>query len=63
MAQILVLSSYLVTSTPSGPGFFGCLKGGGGGGGRWRKVPAAHNSKTVHGIGSVIENHKLINLV
>ena len=39
--------------------------GGGGGGGR--KVPTAHNSKTVHGIetkfGRIIENHKLINLV
>ena len=45
--------------------FFGCL-GRGGGGGR-RKVPAAHNSKTVHGIemkfGTVVENHKLIKLV
>ena len=32
-----------------------------------RKVPTAHNSKTVHGIeakfGRIIENHKLINLV
>ena len=30
-------------------------------------VPAAHNSKTIHGIemkfGTVVENHKLINLV
>ena len=38
----------------------------GGGGGGW-KVPAAHNSKTVHGIemklGRIVENHKLINLV
>ena len=32
-----------------------------------RKVPAHHNSKTIHGIeikfGTVVENHKLINLV
>ena len=38
-------------------------RGGRGG----RKVPAAHNSKTIHGIemkfGRVIENHKLIHLV
>ena len=38
-------------------------KGGGGGG----KLPAAHNSKTIHVIGMkfgrVVENHKLINLV
>ena len=37
-------------------------KGGRGG----RKVPAAHNSKSIHGIeikfGRVVENHKLINL-
>ena len=30
-------------------------------------MPAAHNSKTIHGIerkfGRVVENHKLINLV
>ena len=30
-------------------------------------MPAAHNSKTIHGIerkfGGVVENHKLINLV
>ena len=43
----------------------GCLGGGGGGGGG-RKVPAAHNSKTIHGIerkfGGVLENHKLIKL-
>ena len=48
----------------SGPGFFGELGPGGRGG---RKVPAAHNSKTIHGIGMefgrVVENHKLINLV
>ena len=40
------------------------LSTGGGGG---RKVPAAYNSKTIHGIemkfGSVLENRKLINLV
>ena len=46
--------------------FLGVWAGGGGGGGR-RKVPAAHNSKTVHGIemkfGTVVENHKLIKLV
>ena len=39
--------------------------GGGRGGGR--KVPAAHNSTTVHDIemkfGSAAENHKVINLV
>ena len=39
-----------------------CLGLGGGGG---RKVPAAHNSKTILGIemklGRVVENHKLIN--
>ena len=38
---------------------------GGEGGGR--KVPAAYNSKTIHGIemkfGRVVESHKLINLV
>ena len=32
-----------------------------------RKVPADHNSKTIHGIemkfGKVVENHKLINLI
>ena len=36
-------------------------------GGEGRNVPAAHNSKTVHGIGikfgRVVENRKLINLV
>ena len=41
------------------------MTGGGGGGGR--KVPAAHNSKTIYGIETkfceVVENHKLINLV
>ena len=46
-------------------GFFWCLGLGGGGGGR--KVPAAHKSKTIHGIemkfARVVENHKLINLV
>ena len=45
--------------------------GGGGGlgwgeGGRLEKVPAAHNSKSIHGIemksGRVVRNHKLINL-
>ena len=43
--------------------FWGAWAGWGGGGG----VPAAHNSKTIHGIetkfGTVVENHKLINLV
>ena len=47
----------------SGPGFFGCLGPGGEGGGR--KMPAAHNSKTMHGIeiqfGRVVENHKRCN--
>ena len=37
------------------------------GGGGERKVPAAHNSKTIRGIemkfGRVVENYKLINLV
>ena len=36
-------------------------------GGEGRKVPAAHNSKTIHGVGMkfdrVVENHKIINLV
>ena len=45
-----------------GSGCFGVPGGGGG-----RKVPAAHNSKTIDGIemkfGGVVENHKLINLV
>ena len=50
--------------TLSSPGFFwGAWAGGGGG----QKVPAAHNSKTIHGtemkFGRVVENHKLINLV
>ena len=35
--------------------------------GEGRKVPVAHNSKTIHGIemkfGRLVENHKLINLV
>ena len=39
--------------------------GGGGRGGR--KVPAAHNSKTINGteikFGRAVENHKLIKLV
>ena len=51
--------------TLSDPGFLGVPGPGKGGGGR--KVPAAHNSKTIHGIemkfGRVVENHKLINLV
>ena len=45
------------------PGFWWCFLGGRGG----RKVPAAYNSKTIHGIemkfGRVVESHKLINLV
>ena len=47
--------------------FLGCLGlgGGGGEGGGARRMPAAHNSKTIHGIkmklGRVVENHKLIN--
>ena len=45
--------------------FLGCP--GLGGRGRGRKVPAAHNSKSIHGIEikfvRVVENHKLINLV
>ena len=54
--------------TLSGPGYFG-VPGpeGGGGGGGGRKVPAAQNSQTIHGIemrfGWVVENLKLINLV
>ena len=43
---------------------------GGGGGGGWkgeRKLPAAYNSRNIHGIeiefSRVVENHKLINLV
>ena len=40
---------------------------GGGGGERRRKVPAAHNSKTINDNGikfaGVVENHQLINLV
>ena len=43
------------------------LMGGKGGGGGGRKVPAAHNSKTIHGmemkIAEVVENHKLNNSV
>ena len=50
--------------TLSGPAFYGAWAGGGRGG---QKVPAAQNSKTIHGIemkfGRVVENHKLINLV
>ena len=50
--------------TPSSPGIFGVPRLGGGGEG---KVPVAHNSKTIHGIGMkfgrVVENHKLVNLV
>ena len=45
--------------------FFGAPGSRWGGGGR--KVPAAHNSKPIHGIelkfGRVVENHKLVNLV
>ena len=54
----LGLSLYPIT-----PGLFegGSAWGGG------RKVPEAHNSKTVNGngikFGGVVENHKLINLV
>ena len=44
------------------PGLFGGAWARGRGG-----VPAAHNSKTIHGFemkfGRVVENHKLINLV
>ena len=53
---------------PYRPGLFlGAWAGEGWGGGGERKVPAAHNSKTVRGIEMkfvrVVENHKLINLV
>ena len=47
-------------------GFLRLARLGGGVGGE-RKVPAAHNSKTIgdNGMkfGEVVENHKLINLV
>ena len=60
-----VLRFYCSVLTLSGPGFHGVPGPRGGGGGR--KVPAAHNSKTIHGIerklGRVVENHKLIKLV
>ena len=53
-------------SGPINPIQSGLFLGFWAGGGR-RKVPAAHNSKTVHGIemkfGTVVENHKLIKLV
>ena len=46
--------------------FWRCLGPGGGGEGEG-EVPAAHSSKTIHGIemkfGGEIENHKLIKLV
>ena len=52
--------------TLSGPGYFG-VPGPEGGGGGGRKVPAAQNSQTIHGIemrfGRVVESLKLINLV
>ena len=56
----------------SGPGFFlGAWARGEGRGvgsrGGGRRVPTAHNSKTIHGIemnfGRVVEKHKVINLV
>ena len=47
------------------PGFFRVPWPWGGGGGGW-KLPAAHKSKTIHGIdmefGRGLENRKLINL-
>ena len=50
----------------SDPGLFWVPGPGEGGGVGW-KVPAAHNSKTIHGIevkfGRVVENHKQINLL
>ena len=59
-----VLRFYCSVLTLSGPGFYGVPWPRGGGG---RKVPAARNSKTIHGIerklGRVVENHKLIKLV
>ena len=52
--------------TLSSPDYF-WVPGPGGGGGGGRKVLAAHNTETIHGIevkiGRVVENHKLINLV
>ena len=53
-----------ITLALAGPGFFWVPGPGGRGKGG---VPAAHNSKTIHGVemkfGRVVENHKLINLV
>ena len=51
---------------PIRPGlFWGALALGGRGGGR--KVPATHDSRTIHDIemkfGKVVDNHKLINLM
>ena len=51
---------------PIRPGlFWGAWAWRGGGGGGGGEVPAAQNSKTIHGIemkfGRVVENHKLIN--
>ena len=58
------LSTFKGGLNPTGPSFFGVPGSGAGGG---RKVPAAHNSKTIRGFemkfGRVVENHKLINLV
>ena len=58
---------FFETVNPIPPGLFegGSAFPGGRGGGR--KVPAAHNSKTINEngmkFGRVVENHKVINLV
>ena len=58
--------SCFLSLTLSGPGAFWVL-GPGGGGKEGGEVPAAHNSKTIHGIemkfARVVGNHKLIRLV
>ena len=57
MLALFALKETRYSTLAPGPG-----RGGGGGG---RKVPAAHNSKSNHGIemklGRVVENHNLIN--
>ena len=62
--KVLPVAGYIML-TLSGRGFFWVPGPGAGDGGR--KVPADHNSKTIHGIkmkfGRAVENHKLINLV
>ena len=56
--------AHVILPNPIRPRLF-WVPGLGGGGGR--KVPTAHNFKTIHGIemkfGKIVENHKLINLV